>query len=98
MHPHTALGFFNIGGYEWLIILIIALLLFGRRLPEVMRGLGGGVREFRKGIDGSADESAPLADTKPAPRLDQTEQRPQQKLDQGEPVKPAGADDDAERS
>lgn len=46
------------GPMEWVIIGVIALLLFGRRLPEVMRGLGGGVREFRKGIEGSADEVA----------------------------------------
>lgn len=43
-------------GIEWVIVLVVALLLFGRRLPEVMRGLGGGVREFRKGIEGSDDE------------------------------------------
>ena len=45
---------FGIGGWEWIAILFVALLVFGRRLPEVMRNLGGGVREFRKGIDGSA--------------------------------------------
>jgi sec-independent protein translocase protein TatA len=30
---------------------VVALLLFGRRLPEIMRGLGGSIREFKKGID-----------------------------------------------
>jgi|GEM_PF-2653993 len=45
------------GGVEWIVILVIALLLFGRRLPEIMRGLGGSVREFKKGLD--TDEAPP---------------------------------------
>ncbi len=44
------------GGYEWLIIAGIGLLLFGRRLPEVGRGLGRSIVEFRKGIKGIEDE------------------------------------------
>jgi sec-independent protein translocase protein TatA len=38
-------------GGEWIVILVIALLLFGRRLPDIMRSLGGSVREFKKGMD-----------------------------------------------
>ena len=38
-------------GIHWIILLVVALLLFGRRLPEIMRGLGGSIREFKKGID-----------------------------------------------
>jgi len=35
------------GGSEWIIIVIIALLLFGgKKIPELMRGLGRGIREF----------------------------------------------------
>lgn len=56
MTMHSMIGFMNIGGMEWGIILIIALLLFGRRLPEVMRGLGGGVREFRRGLENGAED------------------------------------------
>ncbi len=43
------------GGPEWLIILVIALLLFGKRLPEIMRGLGSSVRSFKKGMDTDAE-------------------------------------------
>ena len=43
------------GGYEWLVILFVALLLFGSRLPSLMRSLGGSVREFKQGMDGKVD-------------------------------------------
>lgn len=46
----------NIGHQELLIILVIALLLFGRRLPEVGRSLGRGIVEFKKGIKGIEDD------------------------------------------
>ncbi|TCJ20597.1 twin-arginine translocase TatA/TatE family subunit [Rubrobacter taiwanensis] len=48
----------NIGGPELLILLVIILLLFGaRRIPELARGLGSGVREFKKSSSGAYDES-----------------------------------------
>ncbi|MEH0158645.1 twin-arginine translocase TatA/TatE family subunit [Limibacter armeniacum] len=35
------------GGFEWLIIILVILLLFGaKRIPELARGLGKGIREF----------------------------------------------------
>jgi sec-independent protein translocase protein TatA len=41
---------------EMLIIGVIAVLLFGKRLPEVGRSLGKGIVEFKKGIRGIEDE------------------------------------------
>jgi len=42
---------------QWLIVLAIVLLLFGgSRIPEVMRGLGSGMREFKKGLREEEDE------------------------------------------
>jgi sec-independent protein translocase protein TatA len=44
---------------QWLIILVIILLLFGgSRIPEMMRGLGSGMREFKKGLNESDDEKS----------------------------------------
>jgi len=41
----------NVGWQEILLILLIALLLFGaKKIPELARGLGKGIREFKKGL------------------------------------------------
>jgi len=38
-----------IGGSEWLLIFIVVVLLFGgKKIPELMKGLGEGIREFKK--------------------------------------------------
>lgn len=47
---------FGLGPYELLIVAGIILLLFGNRLPSVMRSLGRGVVEFKKGVSGIEDE------------------------------------------
>lgn len=45
--------FGNLGTGELLVILVVVLLLFGaRRIPEVARGIGRGVREFKSAITG----------------------------------------------
>ena len=49
--------FGSIGWQEIILIIIIILLLFGaRRIPEVMKSLGKGVREFKKAIKGIESE------------------------------------------
>ena len=54
---NLSLAFIGGMGYgEMLVVGFIALLLFGKRLPEVARSLGKGVTEFKKGISGIEDE------------------------------------------
>lgn len=55
-----------IQGYQWLIILLIVLLLFGgKKIPELMRGAGRGVRAFKEGMnEAEAEIKKPLSDTK----------------------------------
>jgi len=44
------LGVMGIGGQELILIIFACLLLFGgKKIPELMRGLGRGVREFKRG-------------------------------------------------
>ena len=51
------LAFFNLGPWEILLILVVILVLFGaRRLPELARGLGQGINEFRDAVDSSKKE------------------------------------------
>lgn len=55
--PATTLAVLGLpGGWEWIVILAIGLLLFGRRLPEVGRSLGKSIVEFKKGIKGIEEE------------------------------------------
>ena len=44
------LGFWTPGPLELIVILTVAVLLFGRRLPEIARGLGKSLTEFKKGV------------------------------------------------
>ena len=46
----------TIGGTEWIIIIAVVLLLFGgKKIPELMKGLGGGIKEFKKAAKGEED-------------------------------------------
>jgi sec-independent protein translocase protein TatA len=54
------------GPAEMVIIAIVALLLFGRRLPEVGRSLGKGIVEFKKGLRDVQDEVNKPSDDPPS--------------------------------
>jgi sec-independent protein translocase protein TatA len=54
----------NIGPLEIAIVLIIALVVFGpKRLPELGRSAGNGLREFKSSITASDDDDEPLRNT-----------------------------------
>ena len=54
------MGEFSI--FHWLVVLAIVLIFFGgRRIPEVMKGLGEGIRSFKDGMSGSANAGAATA-------------------------------------
>ena len=58
----------NIGPMELLVILLVALLLFGgKKIPELAKGLGEGIRNFKDYLKGPEDQP-------PAPRPDEKKQ------------------------
>ena len=53
----TNLLFLMPSGSEWIIIAVIILLLFGgKKIPELMRGLGKGVKSFKEGVNEAKEE------------------------------------------
>jgi TatA/E family protein of Tat protein translocase len=84
---------FGLGVPELLVIGVLMLLLFGRRLPEVGKSLGKGIVEFKKGISGVEEEvnrasqqTPPPANQYPAGYQQQYGQPPQQQAYQQLPA------------
>jgi sec-independent protein translocase protein TatA len=59
------MGEFSI--FHWLVVLAIVLILFGgRKIPEVMKGLGEGIRNFKEGMSGTSHPPTPPPAAPPA--------------------------------
>jgi sec-independent protein translocase protein TatA len=57
------------GGMEWLLIALVVLLLFGgKKIPELAKGLGSGIKNFKKAI--KDDEEDELAESKKADEIE----------------------------
>lgn len=58
-------AFFNLGTGEIILLAIVVLLFFGgRRIPELMKGIGKGVRSFRQGMNDITDDANGKSDNK----------------------------------
>ena len=54
------------GGSEWLIILLVVVVLFGgKKIPELARGIGKGIRSFNEAKDGKEEEHTAKEDKQP---------------------------------
>ena len=74
----------NIGPLELAIVLVIALVIFGpKRLPDLGRSLGSGMREFKDSLTGKDDDD----DEDEQAKLEVAASQPQPDPDEAEPVK-----------
>jgi sec-independent protein translocase protein TatA len=55
----------RMGPTEWIVILVVVLLLFGgKKIPELMKGLGSGVKEFKDAAKGEEQANSKKEETK----------------------------------
>jgi sec-independent protein translocase protein TatA len=81
LNPMAFIG--PMGTSEMLILGVIAVLLFGSRLPSVARSLGKSIVEFKKGMNDLHDEVRSSIDSEPRPRVGYRETR-----EENEPTAP----------
>jgi sec-independent protein translocase protein TatA len=52
------------GGYEWILVVLLVVLLFGgRKIPELMKGLGQGIKEFKNAKDEQSNSTKETDET-----------------------------------
>jgi sec-independent protein translocase protein TatA len=85
-------GLFNLGGGEIILILALVLILFGaKKLPELAKGLGTGIKEFKKATREVTEEVSNAMDETPTPpkRLPPTPSTPAAPTAEATPVQNA---------
>ncbi|MGM0519252.1 MAG: twin-arginine translocase TatA/TatE family subunit [Campylobacterota bacterium] len=61
------------GGMEWILIALVVLLLFGgKKIPELAKGLGSGIKNFKNAV--KEDEEEEVAQTKKADELEKKDE------------------------
>ncbi len=76
MHMQVQHAIFGLGSQEVVLIVILALVMFGgKKIPELMRGLGEGVREFNSAKANIKQEIETGMKEKPAPVKETTEEK-----------------------
>lgn len=80
---------FNMGTTELIIVLVVLLLLFGSRLPSIMRSLGKSATEFKKGMNDFTDEAFSPTSTPSAGEPAQSQETPTEAADAGNEEKPS---------
>jgi sec-independent protein translocase protein TatA len=84
----------NVGPFELAIVLIIALVVFGpKRLPELGRSLGKGIREFKGSINGEHDDADEPPPAAPVPAPEITAAEADAPAEPAEPAEPATEDE-----
>ncbi len=72
MQYFSIVGMFGMGGHELLIVMVVILVLFGgKQIPSLMRNLGKGATEFKRGLKEPAPDPEP--ETEPEPEKSATE-------------------------
>jgi sec-independent protein translocase protein TatA len=80
---NAMLGIFNLGGGEVVLILVVVLIFFGaKKVPELAKGLGQGIKEFKKATREVTDEVHNAMDDNTPP------QRPLSPIKQVQPTEP----------
>src|SRR4051812_31330591 len=82
----TTLAVFGLGGWEVILILAVVLILFGaKKLPELAKGLGQGIKEFKKASNEVTSELQRAADVNDVPEQRQVQYRPPEKTVEASP-------------
>ena len=89
MHALSPLAISMPQGAEWLVILALGLLIFGKRLPDVGKGIGQAIGKFKEGLRSSETEIEQVEEQTAQPaKLSDAEGNPQRRFDPytGKPI------------
>jgi sec-independent protein translocase protein TatA len=78
MQYFSIVGMFGMGGHELLIVMVVILVLFGgKQIPSLMRNLGKGATEFKRGLKEPDPEPEPEPEPEPKPEPKESATEPE---------------------